>query len=38
MWVRDPTGERTSEKSLVKVGEGKKDLLLDLAVPPELPR
>lgn len=38
MWVRDTTGEHTSEKSLVKVGEGKKDLLVELVVPPESPR
>lgn len=38
MWVRDSTGALTSEKSLVKVGEGKKDLLLDLVVPQQSPR
>jgi len=34
MWVRDPATARLGERTLVKVGEGRKDLLLDLPVPP----
>ena len=33
MWVRDPTTARVGERTVVKVGEGKKELLLDLPVP-----
>jgi hypothetical protein len=33
MWARDPEGGRTGEKTVVKVGEGRKDLQLDLLVP-----
>ncbi len=33
MWVRDPTTARLGERTVVKVGEGKKDLLIDLPVP-----
>lgn len=32
MWARDPDG-RTGEKTIVKVGEGRSDLQLDLLVP-----
>ncbi len=38
MWVRDPTTARLGERTVVKVGEGKKELLLDLPVPAALPR
>jgi hypothetical protein len=38
MWVRDPTTARLGERTLVKVGEGRKELLLDLPVPTALPR
>ena len=33
MWVRDPMTARLGERTVVKVGEGKKDLILDLPVP-----
>jgi hypothetical protein len=33
MWVRDPVTARLGERTVVKVGEGKKELLLDLPVP-----
>ena len=38
MWVRDTNSNRTSDKTTVKVGEGKKELLLDLSVPVGSPR
>ena len=34
MWVRDPATARLGERTVVKVGEGKKELLIDLPVPP----
>jgi len=33
MWVRDPTTSKLGERTVVKVGEGKKELLLELPVP-----
>jgi hypothetical protein len=33
MWVRQPDSDRISERTTVKVGEGKSELLLDLTVP-----
>jgi hypothetical protein len=33
MWVRDPATARVGERTVVKVGDGKKELLLDLPVP-----
>jgi hypothetical protein len=33
MWVRQPDTNRVSDRTVVKVGEGKRELLLDLAVP-----
>lgn len=33
MWVRDGNSDRTGERVIVKVGEGRKDLQLDLPVP-----
>jgi len=33
MWTRDPVSTRVGERTVVKVGEGKKELLLDLPVP-----
>jgi len=38
MWVRDPATAQLGERTVVKVGEGKKELLLDLPVPSTLPR
>jgi len=38
MWVRDPVTARLGERTVVKVGEGKKELLLDLPVPAAAPR
>jgi len=38
MWVRDPATARLGERTVVKVGEGKKELLLDLPVPAAQPR
>ena len=33
MWVRDPATARLGERTVVKVGEGRMQLLLDLSVP-----
>ena len=33
MWVRESGGSRTGERVVVKVGEGRKDLQVDLPVP-----
>jgi hypothetical protein len=33
MWARDPVSARVGERTVVKVGEGKKELVLDLPVP-----
>ena len=33
IWARDPATTRTSERVVIKVGEGRKELLLDLPVP-----
>ena len=33
MWVRDPATTRVGERTIVKVGEGRKELTLDLPVP-----
>ena len=33
MWVRDPATARLGERTVVRVGEGSKELLLDLPVP-----
>jgi hypothetical protein len=33
MWVRDPVTARLGERTVVKVGEGRMELLLDLPVP-----
>ena len=33
MWVRDPATARLGERTVVRVGEGRKELLLDLPVP-----
>ena len=38
MWVRDPTAGRVGERTTVKIGEGKKNLMLDLPVPATPPR
>jgi hypothetical protein len=38
MWVRDPATARLGERTVVKVGEGRKELLLDLPVPAAFPR
>lgn len=38
MWVRDPTTAQLGERTVVKVGEGRKELLLDLPVPSTSPR
>lgn len=38
MWVRDATGSRMGDRVVVKVGEGKKELLLDLPAPAGHPR
>ena len=38
MWVRDPTTARLGERTVVRVGEGRKELLLDLPVPAALSR
>ena len=33
MWVRDPATARVGERTVVKIGEGKKELILELPVP-----
>ena len=38
MWVRDPVTARLGERTVVKVGEGRTELLLDLPVPASSPR
>ena len=38
MWVRDPATSRLGERTVVKVGEGKKELVLDLPVPAAVSR
>jgi hypothetical protein len=38
MWVRDPATDRLGERTVVKVGEGRRELLLDLPVPASSPR
>ncbi len=38
MWVGDPASNRVSDRTTVKVGEGRKELLLDLPVPVGSPR
>jgi hypothetical protein len=38
MWARDPATARLGERTVVKVGEGKKELLLDLPVPAAAPQ
>ena len=38
MWVRDPATARLGERTVVKIGEGKKELLLDLPVPATSPQ
>jgi ankyrin repeat protein len=37
MWVRDPITAKLGERTVVKVGEGKKELLLELPVPTDTP-
>jgi hypothetical protein len=36
MWVRDPVTARLGERTVVRVGDGRKELLLDLPVPAAL--
>jgi hypothetical protein len=38
MWVRDPSTSRVGERTVVKVGEGKKELILELPVPADTRR
>ena len=38
MWVRDPSTSRLGERTVVKVGEGRRELLLELPVPAEAAR
>jgi hypothetical protein len=38
MWVRDPTTSKVGERTVVKVGEGKKELILELPVPADTRR
>ncbi len=38
MWVRDPVTTRLGERTVVKIGEGRSELLLDLPVPASPPR
>jgi hypothetical protein len=38
MWARDPATARLGERTVVKVGEGKNELLVDLPVPAAAPQ
>jgi hypothetical protein len=38
MWVRNPATARLGERTVVKVGEGRKELIVDLPVPPDAPQ
>lgn len=38
MWVRDPVTSRLGERTVVKVGEGRRELLLELPVPSDAGR
>jgi ankyrin repeat protein len=38
MWLRDPTTAKLGERTVVKVGEGRKELLLELPVPTDTPQ
>jgi len=38
MWVRDPSTSKVGERTVVKVGEGKKELILELPVPDDTRR
>jgi len=38
MWVRDPSTAKVGERTVVKVGEGKKELILELPVPADTRR
>jgi len=38
MWVRDPSTSKVGERTVVKVGEGKKELILELPVPADTRR
>jgi hypothetical protein len=33
MWVRNPATSAVGERTVVKVGEGRKELIVDLPVP-----
>ena len=35
MWVRNPATSKIGERTVVKVGEGRKELVVDLPVPAE---
>ena len=35
MWVRNPATSKVGERTVVKVGEGRKELVVDLPVPAE---
>lgn len=37
MWVRDPATARTGERTVVKIGEGRKELAVELPVPAVAP-
>lgn len=38
MWVQQPDSDRVSRRTVVKVGEGKRELLLDLTIPADTRR
>ena len=38
MWVRDPSTSKVGERTVVKIGEGKKELILELPVPSDTRR
>jgi ankyrin repeat protein len=38
MWVRDPATSRLGERTVVKVGEGRRELLIELPVPSDASR
>lgn len=37
MWVRNPASARVGERTIVKIGEGRKEMAVDLPVPADVP-
>lgn len=38
MWARDPVTSRVGERTVIKIGEGRKELLIEIPVPADSPR